>query len=66
MYFFSLIQKLYDADIRPIQEDGHLRTYVQPIEGGGVDAMLRTIEGKMARLTHDIPTLRMDRTPIDM
>ena len=57
---------MYYAYIGPVWLDGHSRTYVQPINGGGVDVMLRTTEGKMARLTHDTPTLRMDRIPIDM
>ena len=30
----------------------------------GDDAILRVVEGKLARLTHDIPTLRIYRIPM--
>ena len=39
---------------------------MQLVEGGGVAAMLRVVEGKLSYLTHDIPNLRMQRIPIDM
>ena len=42
------------------------RTFFRPVEGGGGEAMLWVVEGKLARLTHDILTLRMERIPIDM
>ena len=40
--------------------------FVQPTEAGEADAMPMNLEGKMTHLTHDIPTLQMDRIPIDM
>ena len=39
---------------------------MQPTEVGRDDAMLMNLEGKMFRLTHDIPNLLMDRIPIEM
>ena len=44
----------------------HPRTFVRPIDGASDEAMLRIVEGKMDRLTHDVPTLRMERIPIGM
>ena len=41
-----------------------MRTFVRPIDEAGDEAMLLVIEGKLMRLTHDVPTLRMERIPI--
>ena len=46
--------------------EGHPRTFVRPMDIGGDEAMLHVVEGKLSRLTHDVPTLRMDRIPITM
>ena len=55
-----------DANIGPVWPDGHPRGFIQLIEEGRARTMLRTLKGKRARLTHDIPTIWMDRIPIDM
>ena len=52
--------------VRPIYVDDHARIFVQLTEEGKVNAMLMTLERNMAQLTHDMPTLHMDRIPIDM
>ena len=52
--------------IGPIHIDDHARIFVQLTEESEVDAMLMTLERNMARLTHDMPTLHMDRIPIEM
>ena len=36
------------------------------MEIGSDNAMLHVVEGKLARLTHDVPTLRMERSPMAM
>ena len=67
------MQKIYeskpflcDADLGHVQQGGHPRKFFQPIEKGGGEAMLPVVKGELARLTHDIMTLRMERIPIDM
>ena len=55
-----------DADIGPVQLDGHSRIFVRLTEAGRADAMLWTIEGTMNQIIHEIPTLHMDRIPIEM
>ena len=57
---------MYDANIYPIQPYGHPSTYKRPANGDDGEAMLRVVEGKLSRLTHDVPTLRMERIPIAM
>ena len=56
---------LCDVDVGLVWLDGHPMIYVKPFEGGGVDAMLRVMEGKLSHITHDIPTIRMERIHID-
>ena len=46
--------------------DGYPRTYIQLVEGFDDASMLRIVEGKLDRLTHDMSTLRMERIPISM
>ena len=57
---------LYDTDIGLVRPDGHPRTYRWPGDGDDDGAMLQVVEGKLARITHDVPTLRMERIPISM
>ena len=62
----SLSHLLCYAYIGPVRPDGHPRTYVRTVDGASDEAMLRVIEGNLARLTHDVPSLRMERIPIAM
>ena len=62
----SMNRLLSYAYIGPVRLDEHPRTYVQPIDGAEDEAMLRIVEGKLVRITHDVPTLRMERIPITM
>ena len=57
---------MFDVDIGLVWPDAHPNIFLRLIEADVVDAMHRTLEGKMIWLTYDIPTLYMDRIWIDM
>ena len=39
---------------------------MRPVDDAGNEAMLHIVERKMVRLTHDVPTLRMERIMMAM
>ena len=56
---------MFYADVEPAHPDGHPRIFIQPTQGGD-NSLLCVIKGKLASLTEDIPTLRMDHIPMIM
>ena len=60
----TLLYVLY-ADVGPMHPDGHPRTHVWPVQGGD-GSFLRVIEGKLAMITQDVPTLWIDKIPMIM
>ena len=51
--------KCQNADIGPVRPASHPRMYVHPVLGED-QGLIRVIEGKLARITKRIPTLRID------
>ena len=41
-------------------------TFDREVDIVGDEVMLHVVEGKLAMLTHDVPTLMMDRIPMEM
>jgi len=54
-----------NADIGPVLPEGHPRMYVRPAVGGD-PGLIRVLEGKLARLTQRVPTIRIEHIPIAM
>ena len=54
-----------NAYIGPVRPEGHPRTFVHPVVGGDL-GLIRVLEGKLARLTQRVPTLRIEHIPIAM
>ena len=51
-----------NVDIGPVLSEGHPRMYVHPVLGED-QALIRVLEGKLARLTHRVPTLWIEHIP---
>ena len=48
-----------NADIGPIHPEGHPRMFVHPVIGED-SGLIRVLEGKLAKLTQRVPTLRIE------
>ena len=48
-----------NADIGPVRPEGHPRMFVCPVIGED-PRLIRVLEGKLARLTQRVPTLRIE------
>ena len=51
-----------NADIGPVRPEGHPRMFVHPVIGKD-SGLIRVLEGKLARLTQRVPTLRIEHIP---
>ena len=54
-----------NADIGPVRPEGHPRMFVRPVVGGD-PGLVRVLEGKLARLTQRVPTIRIEHIPAAM
>ena len=54
-----------NADIGPVRPEGHLWMFVRLIVGGDT-GLVRVLEGKLARLTQRVPTIRIEHIPTTM
>ena len=54
-----------NADIGPIHPEGHPLMFVRPIIGED-PGLIKVLEGKLARLTQRVPTLRIEHIPTSM
>ena len=54
-----------NADIRPVCPEGHPRMFVRPVIGEDL-GLIRFLEGKLAKLTQRVPTLRIEHIPAIM
>ena len=54
-----------NADIGPVLPIGHPRMYVRPVAGED-HGLIRVLEGKLARLTQRVTTLRIEHIPAAM
>ena len=45
-----------NADIGPVRPEGHPRMFMRLVVGGD-PGLIRVLEGKLARLTHRVPTM---------
>ena len=54
-----------NADIGPVRPEGHPRMYVHPAVGGD-PGLVRVLEGKLARLTQQVSTIRIEHIPTAM
>ena len=54
-----------NADIGPVRPEGHPRMFVHPIIGED-PGLIKVLEGKLARLTQRVPTLRIEHIPVAM
>ena len=48
-----------NADIGPVRPEGHPRMFVRPVVGEE-PGLIRVLEGKLARMTQRVPTLRIE------
>ena len=48
-----------NADIGPVRHEGHPRMFVHPVIGKDL-RLIKVLEGKLARLTQRVPTLRIE------
>ena len=51
-----------NEDVGPVHPIGHPRMYVRPVAGED-HGLIRILEGKLARLTQRVPTLRIEQIP---
>ena len=49
----------------PVHPEGHPHMYVRPVLGED-QGLIRVLEGKLARLTQRVPTLRIEHIPTVM
>ena len=54
-----------NVDIGPVRPEGHPRMFVHPVIGED-PGLIRVLEGKLARLTQRVPTLRIEHIPTAM
>ena len=54
-----------NADIGPVRPEGHPRMFVYPAMGED-QGLIRVLEGKLARLTQRVPTIRIEHIPAAM
>ena len=54
-----------NADIGPVRPEGHPHMFVCPVIGED-PGLIRVLEGKLARLTQRVPTLRIEHIPTAM
>ena len=54
-----------NADIGPVRPEGHPRMFVRPVVGGD-PGLVWVLEGKLARLTQRVPTIRIEHIPTAM
>ena len=54
-----------NADIGPVRPEGHPRMFMRPIVGGD-PGLVRVLEGKLARLTQRVLTIRIEHIPAAM
>ena len=60
-----ILLKCQNADIGPVLPTGHPRMYVRPVLGED-HGLIRVLEGKLARITQRVPTLRIEHIPAAM
>ena len=65
MYKSSNPFKMSNANIGPVRPPAHPCMYVHPVLGED-QGLIRVLEGKLARLTQRVPTLRIDDIPAIM
>ena len=51
-----------NADIGPVRFEGHPRMFVRLVVGED-QGLIRVLEGKLARLTQRVPTIRIEHIP---
>ena len=54
-----------NADIGPVRPVGHPHMYVRPVVGED-HGLIRVLEGKLARITQRVSTLRIEQIPAVM
>ena len=54
-----------NADIGPVFPEGYPHMFVRPVVGGD-PGLLSVLEGKLARLTQRVPTIRIEHIPAAM
>ena len=54
-----------NADIGPVRPEGYPRMFVRPVIGED-PGFIRVLEGKLAKLTQRVPTIRIEHIPIAM
>ena len=54
-----------NAYIGPVLPNGNPHMYVQPVEGED-QGLIKVLEGKLARLTQRVPTIRIEQIPAIM
>ena len=54
-----------NADIGPVRPEGNPCMFVRPVVGGD-PGLVRVLEGKLARLTQQVPTIRIEHIPTAM
>ena len=65
MYKSSNPIKMSNANIGPVHPEGNPHMYVCPVLGED-ERLTRVLEGKLARLTQRVPTLRIEHIPAVM
>ena len=60
-----ILLKCQNPDIGPVLPEGNPCMYVRPILGED-QGLIRVLEGKLARLTQRVPSLRIEHIPADM
>ena len=65
MYKSSNPIKMSNADTGTVRPEGHPRMYVHPVLGEN-QGLIRVLEGKLARITQRVPTLRIEHIPAIM
>ena len=54
-----------NADIGPVRPEGHPRMFMHSVVGGD-PGLVQVLEGKLARLTQRVPTIRIEHIPTAM
>ena len=54
-----------NADVGHVLPNGHPRMYVQPM-AGECQGLMRVLEGKLAKLTQGVLTIRIEHNPAVM
>ena len=54
-----------NVDVGPVRPEGHPRMFVRPVVGED-QGLIRVLEGKLARLTQRVPTIRIEQIPAAM